>query len=190
MDEILKRLFYPYSNDEELRERIAAIHAVADHRRKKILDEYKDDHCAYRRFPIPVNELKNLSAMESRMIEARKWAVDAIQRDTISVYEFYDRKTYGNVARLMKARGSELLHELKTSPVTWDSKEYICANTEATPGSPIHFSLGGCREIRTGRDLSWMLIHEAVHHLGIEDESIADAVANGYTSECWWFQIN
>jgi hypothetical protein len=34
-----------------------------------------------------------------------------------------------------------------------------------------------------------MLIHEAVHHLGIAEETIADAVATGYLFYGDWFTL-
>ena len=73
----------------------------------------------------------------------------------------------------------QLAADILASPHVWiDSEEAHCAMTRPIPAAPIELSWSTCRKATQSRsDAAKVLIHESVHHLGIEDESFADDVA-------------
>ncbi|MBI1860288.1 MAG: metallopeptidase family protein [Deltaproteobacteria bacterium] len=62
---------------------------------------------------------------------------------------------------------------------TWiETATAACAHTDLTARAPITLSYVTCRDTAAVRKDIWkVLIHESVHHLGVDDESFADAVA-------------
>lgn len=73
----------------------------------------------------------------------------------------------------------------KTTHVWSEEPQATCAWTQRTPGADIEFSFNTCRQSFTAcnagtqdfDDAGELLVHESTHHLGINDESFADAVA-------------
>jgi hypothetical protein len=186
IDQILNALFSPYSNDKELSDRIDAVHRMADAARAKNGDV---PHQAENSIPFPESDLANAGRMNGHLNDARAMALYALRNNYVSSYAFFEFNSDDIVKGVMSARGPDLIHEVGTASVLWDANSKSCAYTEERMGAPIHFALGQCHEIKSVRDLAWMLIHEAVHHLGIAEETIADAVATGYLFYGDWFTL-
>ena len=74
---------------------------------------------------------------------------------------------------------SRLAEEVRLSKQIWTEQETpTCARTERSPKADILFSIPSCRKVVTTKDhAAFVLIHEAVHHFGVEDETFADQVA-------------
>jgi uncharacterized protein YjbI with pentapeptide repeats len=86
-----------------------------------------------------------------------------------------------NVRGFIAANHQALAVDLKASRLIWQTTEQAtCALTTTTPHADIRLSFDNCRPTIFSADLAGrLLLHESVHHLGIADEDLADAVAIG-----------
>lgn len=79
---------------------------------------------------------------------------------------------------------TKLAADLERSPLSWTEKlpdncsDQLCACTGLTPTSVIHLSQQDCNaRFVDSKYAAKLLIHEAVHHFGLTDESFADEIA-------------
>lgn len=66
---------------------------------------------------------------------------------------------------------------LKSQHVWITDQQSTCAFTQVKPEFDITLSFQACGNVKTKEAAGRLLTHESVHHLGISDESFADAVA-------------
>jgi len=73
----------------------------------------------------------------------------------------------------------DLAADIAKSPHDWTlTEEQTCAWTQLTPAATIQLSYPTCHANIGGFDeIAQLLVHESVHHLGIENEAFADGVA-------------
>jgi len=85
------------------------------------------------------------------------------------------------VAGWLMTRRQELANDIRTSPLEWTidpiEEQPTCAITEFRRAAPVKLSLLSCRGISSKEEAAKLLIHEATHHLGNQDEALADRVA-------------
>jgi hypothetical protein len=73
---------------------------------------------------------------------------------------------------------SQLARDLAQTKLNWTVDERAtCAQTEYKPSAEIILAVPNCRGIVTKEEAAKVLIHEATHHLGIQDETFADKIA-------------
>lgn len=89
------------------------------------------------------------------------------------------------VSNWVEAHRQELAEDIRLSPHVWaEVAASTCARTERKPKAEIQLSIPSCREaIKDKAAAAFLLIHESVHHLGVEDESFADQVAYSVTGK-------
>lgn len=71
-----------------------------------------------------------------------------------------------------------LKSEVEKSPFDFTvSAQSTCGLTTFERGAKITFSTENCRSISSNEEAAKMILHESVHHFGVKDESLADAIA-------------
>ena len=100
---------------------------------------------------------------------------------------------HADVAAWLLTRRQELASDIKNSPLEWTidpiEEQPTCALTDFRRQAPIKLSLLSCRGISSKEEAAKLLIHEATHHLGNPDETLADRVAVAVFAT-WGNQLN
>ncbi|MCX6123248.1 MAG: hypothetical protein NTV34_00630 [Proteobacteria bacterium] len=115
--------------------------------------------------------------MQIRMLEGRYQAVKALRDTAIDAVQDSDVKAF------ISSKGEALINDILGSKHVWsEGAQSNCAMTDLSLLSPIRLSMPTCRDdVKFTADAAKLLIHESVHHLGIEDEDFANRVAlNAY----------
>jgi|GEM_PF-3187361 len=98
-----------------------------------------------------------------------------------------------DVAAWVMSRRQELAQDIRASTLEWTidpiEDQPTCALTEFRRSAPIKLSLLSCRGISSKEEAAKLLIHEATHHLGNQDETLADRVAVAVFAT-WGSQLN
>lgn len=94
--------------------------------------------------------------------------------------ESFDSTTSPEVRKYLLEYRGKLSADLAKSPLDWNAPESqaTCAHTEFRQNAKVELSFSKCRaRIYSKEDAGKVLIHEASHHWGVEDETFADDVA-------------
>lgn len=84
------------------------------------------------------------------------------------------------VKNFMDRNRVEFAQDLRTSTLKVEAHHgaQSCALTQLARQAPIFFSVKYCTDFQSDLDIAWTLLHETVHHFGIEAENFADRVAS------------
>ncbi len=114
-------------------------------------------------------------AFKTLMFDARKEAEQIVSSyDNVSMVG----RVKPVVLAWIEQNRIRLVADIKNSEHSFkNSGQSTCAFTAYQPFVVINFSLPACKQIRTLKDATRMLVHESSHHLGIKTEDSAEEIA-------------
>jgi hypothetical protein len=116
--------------------------------------------------------------IRSVFIEAKQRSVEAVYIADLALLE---EETSDVVAKWIEQKKSDLVEDIATSKHVWVKEEMAtCAETKRESKANIKLSFPSCKGTTDTVDkAAFVIIHESVHHFGIDDEDFADQVAYG-----------
>jgi hypothetical protein len=122
-----------------------------------------------------------VSSANAILESGRKLALkilDALEQP-VSGGPFLNRAFSSPIDSFLRRSKTALESEVRLSPftITADRQAESCGNTELRSQAPIYFSTRNCTDIQSNLDAAWLILHESTHHLKVDAENFADAVA-------------
>ncbi len=119
------------------------------------------------------SDLMNPDAMLKHIQNAKKFAVLSIRKHSPQELSQLYAGAYG---QWLVANWSVLQEDILKSQVNFETKYHSCGYTLRQRNSPISISIPDCQDIHWETELAWLLIHESVHHLGMQPLSLDSLV--------------
>jgi hypothetical protein len=115
--------------------------------------------------------------LETYFEEGRLQAADIVSRLTYT--SFPDDAANTQATQWLKKHKDRLAEELREMKFSWKTlSQPKCAWTGYAPFAPVEISFPSCRgTVSSKQEAGKLLIHEAVHHFGVEDHGFATRVA-------------
>lgn len=111
-----------------------------------------------------------------RFLDAKEMAASIVE--AIDDSTFPDDVSSETKAWILQNQKAWLADVRETKQIWSDQHGHeTCAWTEFRPQAPIQLSFYKCGRVGDVSSIAFILLHESAHHLGIEDEAMADSIA-------------
>ena len=127
--------------------------------------------------PFATSSLATGAFGETEFNLGRAYALHTVSQYDFAALDNTPANQLSPVQQTIKRMKNQYIDELVHLVFSIDDTSLTCGLTGITPRSPVYFNPSLCVDVQNDREMGWLILHECAHHLNINVESFADAIA-------------